>query len=94
MQLSAVLSRSRLCLKLNWRPREENTVADDITNSVLDQVDVDKQVLMVYEDLPLDIIDKLWKTKADFESQKALAKEALVNNAGVMKRRKTEKSAW
>ena len=47
MQLSSLLARSRTVVKLKWRPREENTVADDITNSVFTQLDMEKKATML-----------------------------------------------
>eukprot|EP00435_Cladocopium_sp_Y103_P027253 s3393_g6.t1 len=65
MQFSALLSRARIGVRLRWRPREENTIADDITNSVFTQVDSSKRIQMVYEDLPTSIIHSLWNAKAN-----------------------------
>ena len=44
MQLSSALSKSRLSLRLKWRPREENTEADDLTNERFYEFDPSKRV--------------------------------------------------
>ena len=36
MQLSVLLSAARLQLNLVWRPRDQNTEADDLTNEKFD----------------------------------------------------------
>ena len=38
MQMSSMLAKARLSLRLRWRPREENTEADDLTNEVKAQL--------------------------------------------------------
>ena len=71
LQLSSLLAKGRLCLRLRWRPRELNTIADDITNSVFTQVDMAKQIPMSYADIPTPIIHALWDTKVEFDELRA-----------------------
>ena len=91
-QLSSILARARLCLRLRRRPRELNTVADDITNSVFTQVDMAKQIPMSYADLPTAIIHALWDTKQEFDVMRAEAKAAAV--PGARKRKRQDKTPW
>eukprot|EP00435_Cladocopium_sp_Y103_P003553 s890_g1.t1 len=93
MQLSAVLSRARIGVKLKWIPREENTVADDITKSVFVQVDLEKRIDIGYSDLPAHIIHALWDTKAQFDSARLVARAAAAA-ALEKKRRRYDKSPW
>eukprot|EP00435_Cladocopium_sp_Y103_P046292 s717_g13.t1 len=93
MQLSVILARSRVGVKLSWRPRKENTIADDITNSVYDQVDISKRVNIDYSDLPTQIIHSLWDTKAQFDAARLVAKAAAAA-APEKKRKRHDKSAW
>eukprot|EP00435_Cladocopium_sp_Y103_P032400 s670_g8.t1 len=93
MQLSAILARSRVGVKLSWRPREENTIADDITNSVFDQVDISKRINIDYSDLPTQISHSLWDTKAQFDAARLVAKAAAAA-APEKKRKRYDKSAW
>lgn len=93
MQLSALLSRSHLSLRLRWRPREENTVADDLTNSVYGQVDLSKQISISFEDLPLSLVNSLWRTKVDFDTKRIAAKSSGARDHN-LKRKKTDKSPW
>ena len=97
MQLSSVLSRARVTVRLKWRPREENTIADDITNSIFDQVDLSKRIAMSYNDLPVQIIHALFEAKSDFdqawESQRAVARSQALRAAG-QKRKRVDKTPW
>ena len=97
MQLSSVLSRARVAVRLKWRPREENTIADDITNSIFDQVDLSKRIAMSYNDLPVQIIHALFEAKSDFdqarESQRAVARSQALRAAG-QKRKRVDKTPW
>ena len=93
MQLSSVLARSRTGVKLRWRPREENTVADDITNSVFTQLDVEKRLHVEYEDIPTEIIHALWQVKSEFDEARLLAK-ASVPKGGEKKRKRVDKTPW
>ena len=56
MQLSHCLSLASLSLKLNWRPREENTFADGITNGDFSPFDASHRVPLSFADIPQDII--------------------------------------
>eukprot|EP00435_Cladocopium_sp_Y103_P051871 s108_g16.t1 len=93
MQLSSVLSRARTGVKLKCIPPEENTVADDITNSVFVQVDLEKRVDIAYSDLPTQIIHALWDTKAQFDSARLVARAAAAA-APEKKRKRYDKSPW
>ena len=93
MQLSSILAKSRVGVKLNWRPREQNTVADDITNSVYTQVDMSKKMDLVYGDLPTEIIHGLWQAKAEFDAMRMVARAAASTNGGT-KRKRHDKSPW
>ena len=93
MQLSSVLARSRTGVKLRWRPREENTVADDITNSVFTQLDVEKRLHVEYEDIPTEIIHALWQVKSEFDEARLQAK-ASVPKGGEKKRKRVDKTPW
>jgi len=67
MQLSHCLSQASLSLSLRWRPREENTFADGLTNGDFSQFDPALRVQFSFADIPQDIIWLLWKSKGDFD---------------------------
>ena len=52
MQLSSVLSRSKIDLHLNWRPRDENKLADALTNGDYSGVSPGRRVNLRFEDIP------------------------------------------
>ena len=92
LQLSSLLSKARLSLNLRWRPREHNTIADDITNSEFTQVDTAKRIPMTYADVPTSIIHRLWETKLEFDSLRTkLRAEA---PPGGKKRKHHDKTPW
>lgn len=93
MQLSALLSRCKLGLRLRWRPREENTVADALTNKDFASVDQSKRIDVVYSDLPLSLLRQLWETQVNFAEMKTAAKAAKAAGDG-NKKRKKDKTPW
>ena len=95
MQLSHCLSLASLSLKLNWRPREENTFADGITNGDFSPFDASRLIPLKFSDIPQDIIWLLWETKTEFDSMKT---EAKFMQGEVSRRRKRkrheDKTPW
>ena len=59
--------RAALRLNLTWRPREENTLADDLTNGRFDSFLTDHRMHFLFKDMPLGLLDKLWATKGQFD---------------------------
>ena len=72
MQLSHHLFRSSLQLTLNWRPRDENQDADDLTNGLVAKFDAKLRVSGVFEDLNLELLEQLWAAREDFLDKEAL----------------------
>ena len=87
MQLSSVLARARVGVRLKWRPREENMVADDITNSVYTQLDLQKKLSIAYGDIPTEIIHALWEVKTEFDKARLAAKTTAASG-------QTKKGKW
>ena len=46
--------------------RDENTVADDLTNGVFTQVDGDKRITVRWCDLNFKLLETLWGTRSEF----------------------------
>eukprot|EP00435_Cladocopium_sp_Y103_P011890 s182_g3.t1 len=90
-QLSALLARARLVLTLQWRPREENGEADDLTNERFDDFDVAKGIHVPLSDLDLSILQALVGSRAEFEAAKQKAKDGR-GFKGESKRKKFDKS--
>eukprot|EP00435_Cladocopium_sp_Y103_P025733 s2122_g6.t1 len=76
MQMSSLLASSRLSLSLRWRPRQENTEADNLTNEIFDGFTSDKRVLLTLSDLDLSVLNALVAARGDFEDAKKKAEES------------------
>ena len=59
MQFASYLASCGGRIKLQWRPREENIEADDLTNSRFDRFDLSRRVDVSFGDLPMSIFDSL-----------------------------------
>ena len=66
MQLSAKLMKAGIKLLLRWRPRDENTLADELTNEQFHNVVNSKRVELQFAHLELDLLNELWKEREDF----------------------------
>ena len=93
MQLSSWLSRARAALSLRWRPRDENTEADDLTNENFDGFDPGLRIAMSLQDMELPILLSLVATHSEFEGAKLAAKKDHKFDWG-SKSKKFDKSPW
>ena len=66
MQYSHLLKQADLRVNLQWRPRDENQLADDLTNLRFDSVDMSKRVQVRFGDLDLSLLKRLWDSRDDF----------------------------
>ena len=89
MQLTDSMMRSGVRVGLKWRPRDENTVADDLTNEKFDQVDIAKRVQIRWNEIKQDLLNKLWGAREDF-----LDRDSWVFFDGVEKSAPFEKTSW
>ena len=87
MQLSHCLMRAGVRISLAWRPRDQNTLADDLTNSRFGDVDLNKRIDVALSDLDLSLLLELWEARHEFLDRDSWA----VYGKG---RDKFEKSAW
>eukprot|EP00435_Cladocopium_sp_Y103_P025990 s72_g6.t1 len=91
MQMSSALSRARLSLGLRWRPREENTQADQLTNEDFTGFSMDKRVQVSLGDVDVSVLQKLVDTRAEFDAAREAAKELAKVATGPGKK-KTDKT--
>ena len=91
MQLSFILSRAKIDLRLEWRPRDENKLADALTNGDFSGVSMSRRIDLKFSDLPLDMVDRLFQTKADFDANRALPR---VVGSSLPSSKKFDKSPW
>ena len=93
MQLSILLSAARLQLNLVWRPRDENTEADALTNGDFSGFNPSERIQVAYGDLPLKLVHELWETKSQFDAAKELgSRDGGVSRASNTK--KFDKTPW
>jgi len=93
MQLSSLLSRSRLSLGLRWRPRDENTEADQLTNEQFTGFEADRRIAVCWGDLQFDVLEDLVRTREAFEQAKQQARAA-AKQAPKVKPKKFDKTPW
>ena len=93
MQLSVLLSAARLQLNLVWRPRDENSEADALTNGIFDGIELSDRIEVSYGDLPLDLVHDLWKAKREFDEAKEKA-STTETSSGHATSKKFDKSPW
>ena len=90
--MSSMLSRARLGLNLQWRPREENTEADDLTNERFSEFDPKLRVEVSLQSMD-SILQALVTVHDEFEKAKQSAKaERALDPAS--KSKKFDKSPW
>eukprot|EP00435_Cladocopium_sp_Y103_P024615 s4687_g6.t1 len=66
MQMSHCLMKAGVRVSLSWRPRDENTLADDLTNSRFEKVDSCKRVCAEFSELGLSLLFKLWEARDEY----------------------------
>ena len=89
MQVAEHLLRNNLLLDLRWRPRDENTLADDLTNKAFENFDADKRVVISLEETGVELIRMLWSCRDEF-----LDKSAWEIKPGSSSKTPFEKSVW
>ena len=93
MQLSSLLSRSRLSLGLRWRPRDENKEADQLTNEDFTGFDPGLRIAVSWSDLRFEVLEYMVKTREGFEQARQQARAA-AKQAPKVRPKKFDKSPW
>ena len=89
MQMTKALMDSRLMVQLNWRPRDQNALADALTNEDFSGVDIQKRIHVDWVKLDFSWIWKLWNERNAY-----LDKDGLRASAKIVKLGDYEKSGW
>ena len=89
MQMTKALMAAGLVIRLNWRPRDENSLADALTNEDFSGVDMKKRIHVDWDKLDFAWIWKLWNERGTY-----LDRDALKASAKVVKLGDYEKSVW
>ena len=82
-----------MSLGLRWRPREENTEADQLTNEVYDGFEQAQRLHVSWGDLDFGVLDALIRTREEFVRLREVAKESS-KLAPKVKGKKFDKSPW
>ncbi|CAE8604308.1 unnamed protein product [Polarella glacialis] len=97
-QLTTPRSRKKLQLNLDWRPREENQEADDLTNGKFEDPTEEHRVNFTWEEVDRGLIEKLLICQCEHEVELAALKSraAAVAVEGPMskRRKKDDKTVW
>jgi hypothetical protein len=99
MQLAVLLSSRALKLELRWRPRDENSEADDLTNDRFGAFSSHLRIPISWEDVEKTLLLKLLKVQEDYLKVLSLAKiRSMVvfgSTVPMLKRaKKADKTAW
>ena len=76
MELAVQLKRLGLEMDLKWIPRGQNSEADSLTNSEFMGFDSSKRIIVEFEDLKFEVMDKLMAKAADLDDEIKLAKSS------------------
>ena len=76
MELAVQLKRLGLEMDLKWIPRGQNSDADSLTNSEFMGFDSSKRIIVEFEDLKFEVMDKLMAKAADLDDEIKLAKSS------------------
>ena len=79
--------RSDVRLSLAWRPGDENTLADDLTSSKFEDVDMGKRISRQFSDLDLSLLTSLWEAREEYLNRDSWAVYGKGKDKG-------EKTAW
>ena len=93
MQLSHLLRKACLRLSLSWKPREENQLADALTNLDFQAFSSGHRVNCGFSELPLELLNQLWASKSSFDASRKALQSASSFQPRVAKR-KAEGTPW
>ena len=70
MEYLAICERKRMRVQLEWRPRESNVEADDLTNLEFGKSDLNRRIDVAWHDLEFPMIEMLMKFTESFSKRK------------------------
>ena len=95
MAASKALREVNKRLLLNWRPRDENTWADDLTNGNFSAFDPKRRISLTLSMLPLGLLSELDRAKAEFDQTRDTLVTLEAKEAAMSRREKEEtKTTW
>ena len=95
MELATCLAEKGLWLNLTWTRREDNQLADDLTNEEFHKFDLAKRVELRFEDLPSKILDRVNTLATQFVEELDNRKKSRdPQPVSHRKKRRRVKEAW
>ena len=95
MQMVSRLHACRKICRLQWRPREENVEADDLTNLRFEKFNMDNRLDLKLSDLEFSLLDMLVASRASFDAARADLARCFTQGEKTSKRQRTEdKTSW
>ena len=95
LQMHTKLWDNGLWLDVKWRPREQNTEADDLTNGKFTGFSKARRVSMSYASMDLKVLEQLQAGIVAFEETTSELRGKAVKTRGLTKRQKVEsKTNW
>ena len=95
MQMVSCLHPCHKTCRLQWRPREENVAADDLTNFRFEKFVAANRIHFGLSKLGFSLIDMLVASRESFEAERTRLAGQYVNGEKISKRQKTEdKTSW
>ena len=70
MEYLAICERKRMRVQLEWRPRESNVEADDLTNLEFGKFDLKRRINVSWSELEFPMIEMLMKFTEAFSKRK------------------------
>ena len=75
---------------MDWRPRDTNVEADDLTNQIFDKFNLDKRIQLRWEDLKFPMLDLLITFSESFSKRKFETSESKISGEEA----RFKKSEW
>jgi hypothetical protein len=76
--------------QMDWRPRDTNVEADDLTNQIFDKFNLDKRIQLRWEDLKFPMLDLLITFSESFPKRKFETSESKISGEEA----RFKKSEW
>ena len=95
MQMVSRLHSCHKICRLQWRPREENVEADDLTNFRFEKFTAANRLHLEFSELDFSLLDMLVMARDSFEAERNKLAASFTKGEKASKRQKTEeKTSW
>eukprot|EP00439_Symbiodinium_sp_Y106_P005782 s7996_g1.t1 len=95
MQMVSCLHSCHKICRLQWRPREENVEADNLTNFRFEKFTAANRLHLEFSELEFSLLDMLVMAHESFEAERSKLAARFIKGEKASKRQKTEeKTSW